>query len=87
MRNLAHTVNISKTEIAVRMTLEQYQQVMNLWNAAKMRDLEISDWLGVTKADIIEEYAACPLEVTEIEVVAFEQQYKTCPPCMDVRGH
>ena len=72
MRNLAHTVNISKTEIAVRMTLVQYQQVMNLWNAAKMRDLEISDWLGVTKADIVEEYAAFPLEVTEIEVVTFE---------------
>jgi hypothetical protein len=72
MRNLTHTVDTSKTEISVRMTMEQYQQVMNLWNAAKMRDLKISDWLGATKNEIVEEYAAFPLEVTEIEVVRFQ---------------
>jgi len=72
MRNLAQTVDTSKTEIAVRMTMEQYQQIMFLWESAKMRDLEISDWLGVTKTSIIEDYAAFPLEVTEIEVVKFQ---------------
>ena len=72
MRNLTHTVDVDNTEVAVRMTMAQYNQVICLWNAAKLRDLEISDWLGVTKADIVNEYAAFPLEVSEIEVVTFQ---------------
>lgn len=72
MRTLSQTVDTSKTEISVRMTMEQYQQIMNLWETAKLRDLKISDWLDMTKNEINEKYNAFPLEISEIEIVKFK---------------